>query len=138
MVVDARLRLGTGSAESLLNWQTVRKSLKPDSDDVEDLAVVFTLGSRSSVRHFMEFVGNVTEGVPQPSDYEYRLELLLDRRGEVADRQHRVLRFGHLVHPANYIVYANSAEPCTQDEVERARKSFLEYAERSGIAPTWA
>ena len=137
VVVDARIRIVSGPKESTLKWQTTRRSLKPMSDDVEDFAAAFTLGNRGAERHFMEFVGPLADGVPKPQDYEYCLDVRLDRdlAWHMASRD--VLRFGHLVHPDRYITYANSAEACSEDEVASARQALLAYARKSGISTTW-
>jgi hypothetical protein len=137
VVVDARLRLEGQHGLSILKWGLTRKTLQPGSDDVEDFPAPQTILGRSAMRIHMEFRGDLIEHLPEPVDYKFTIELLLDDSAVWQAAGAGVLRFGHMVHPDRYITYDNSSEPCSPDEPIEARAALLALARRQNLTLPW-
>ena len=138
VVVDARIRLDGGYGESILPWGITRRTLRPEEDDIEDFPTPQAFAGRTAARIHMEFLGNLAENLPAPTDYAFVLELLLDESESWQPCGSGVLRFGHMVHPDTYITYNNSPEPCSPDEPNAAREALVTLARRRNLTVPWA
>ncbi|WP_338749698.1 hypothetical protein [Janibacter alittae] len=137
VVVDARLCVEGQHGRSILKWGLTRKTLQPGSDDVEDFPTPQTMPGRSAIRIHMEFRGDLLEHLPEPVDYKFTIELLLDDSIAWQVAGTGVLRFGHMVHPDRYITYDNSAEPCSPNEPIEAREALVALASRQNLTLPW-
>ena len=137
VVVDARLRLEGSYGTSTLKWGLTRRTLQPASDDVEDFPTPQTISGRSASRIHMEFRGDLGERLPEPTDYKFTLELLVDQSETWRHAGTGVLRFGHMRYPDRYITYDNSAEPCSATELGEAREAMVALARRQNLSVPW-
>lgn len=137
VVVDARVRLEGPHGRSTLKWGLTRKTLQPGTDDVDDFPTPQTIPGRSAIRIHMEFQGDLLEHLPEPIDYRFTVELLLDESTAWTAAGSGVLRFGHMAHPDRYITYDNSAEPCSPDEHITSREAMRSLARRQNLTLPW-
>lgn len=138
VVVDVRVVILSNQGDSALKWQSTRSALDPKSDNENgDFPTVFTIAGRSAEQRLMEFVGELAEGLPQPQDYTYRIDVLVDDEDDWTEVHQGVLRFSHMQHPDTHIVYSNSVTPCSPDEAERTGAAMLALAKRQNLTLRW-
>jgi hypothetical protein len=109
VVTDLRLRLLLPDSEDLLmHFRTLRRSVRTDSDDVEDFAHAYSVAGRSVDTRMVEFALNTS---PLPLLYGHPAIGVVEAQIGDLPRWVELGRFPihveTMAHPGNYITYSN-------------------------------
>lgn len=131
VVISLRVRFIEGG--ELMPWEWTRTRVDPQSDDIQDVTAPFSIPGRDTRELVAEFVGSYPGVVPDPRGYP----VAVDARSSAADDWQEVLRFdiqlGNMIHPSNYIVYANQHDYLSKREVEEGAQNLANLRRQWGL-----
>ena len=109
VVTDLRLRLvSPAGGEVQMHFRTLRRSVRTESDDVEDFAHAYSVAGRSVDTRMVEFAMNAT---PAQLLSEHPVNAAVEAQIGHSDEWVELGRFPihveTMAHPGNYITYSN-------------------------------
>jgi hypothetical protein len=135
VVTDLRLRLLPPAGDEVrMHFRTLRRSVRTDSDDVEDFAHAYSVRGRSVDTRMVEFAMNATpalllSGHPVVA----AVEAQIGHREEWAELGRFPMHVETMAHPGNYITYSNQEHVWPEGIVAEAAVEHRKLRQQWGV-----
>lgn len=135
VVTDLRLRLSLPNSDDLLmHFRTLRRSMRAESDDVEDFAHAYSVAGRSVDTRMVEFAVNSS---PSPLLNGHAAVGVVEAQIGHAEEWVELGRFPihveAMAHPGNYITYSNQQHVWPEGLLAEAATAHGKLREQWGL-----
>lgn len=138
VVTDLRLRMQPQDGDELLmHLRSFRKTLLPETDDMEDFAHPYSVPGRAVVAQHVEFASVISPAPLLSGDPATAIvEGLLDHEGTWAELGRFPLHIEIMAHTGSYITYSNQPHAWQPGLQELAAAAFQKLRKEMGLPET--